>query len=236
MSFSLLCAYPLHGFDDAESAAAFARVCDLHTAVIPAEGYSRLPADDVDEQRRVVASLQQEVAALRAGLARAHSERELLTEYANVDWLTGLPNRRVFEAALAREWGLARRDAPDSYVVVCDLDDFKALNDLEGHAAGDQALRRFAHALRLTARGTDVVARLGGDEFAVLLTRCDAGAAGMFAARLRAAAGTRVGRPIAFSLGAASLARSVSPADALDQADLRMLARKAAPRAAPVVR
>lgn len=226
MPFSLLCAYPMDAFDDAQSAAAFAAVCDLHSHVIPAEGYSRLPAGDPDEQRRVVASLQHELAALRADLTRVRSEQALLEEYAYVDFLTGVANRRVFENALAREWALARRDELDSHIVVLDLDGFKALNDEDGHAAGDHALRRFAHALRLTARSTDIVARLGGDEFAVLLTRCDAGAANMFVSRLRSAAGSRVGAPIAFSAGAASLARSLSPAEALERADRQMYARK----------
>jgi diguanylate cyclase (GGDEF)-like protein len=233
MPFSLLCAYPMNAFDDAQSAAAFSTVCDLHSHVIPAEGYSRLPSDDPDEQRRVVASLQQELAALRADLTRARSEQALLEEYAYVDFLTGVANRRVFENALAREWALARRDELDSHIVVLDLDGFKALNDEAGHAAGDHALRRFAHALRLTARSTDIVARLGGDEFAVLLTRCDAGAANMFIARLRSTAGSRVGAPIAFSAGTASLARSVSPADALERADRQMYARKPQRRGTP---
>jgi len=66
--FSLLCAYPMHTFDDDASAAAFKRVCDQHSTVIPSEGYSLL--GDVDEQQRAVAGLQQELAALRADVAR----------------------------------------------------------------------------------------------------------------------------------------------------------------------
>jgi diguanylate cyclase (GGDEF)-like protein len=79
-------------------------------------------------------------------------------------------------------------------VLVTDLDRFKSLNDTDGHAAGDEALQRFAEALRIAARSTDILARLGGDEFGVLLVRRDERAAHSFAARLREAVAGLLGR------------------------------------------
>lgn len=223
--FSLLCAYPMRAFDDGASAE-FKRICGQHTTVIPAESYSLVTG--VDEQRRIVAELQQETAALRADVDRLRRGQEALAELAYVDSLTKLSNRRAFYSHLEREWALTLRDGIDSFVVVADLDGFKQVNDSRGHAAGDDVLRRFAGALRLAARSTDVLARIGGDEFAVLLIRCDERAAHSFGARLKAAMteATNGYGPLSVSLGHASLLQSASATKALDRADLAMLARK----------
>jgi diguanylate cyclase (GGDEF)-like protein len=232
-AFELLCAYPMRSFDDPHSAAAFKRICEQHTSVIPSEGYSLI--DDEAERGRAVAQLQQETASLHAEVLRLRASQEVLAELAYVDSLTGLGNRRAFDMQVEREWALTLRDGIDSFVVVADLDRFKALNDSCGHAAGDEVLREFAGALRVAARSTDIVARIGGDEFAVLLIRCDERAAHSFKARLREAMGEREWPALAqvgASLGHASLAESVSASKALHRADLAMLARKRASYAA----
>jgi diguanylate cyclase (GGDEF)-like protein len=226
-TFALLCAYPMSSFDDEGSAAAFKRICDQHTNVIPSEPYSLLP--DAAARSRIVARLQQENVALQAEMLRLKVQQEVLAELAYVDSLTGLANRRAFDLHLEREWALTLRDGIDSYVVVADLDRFKVLNDACGHAAGDQVLRQFAIALREAARSTDIVARIGGDEFGVLLVRCDERAAHSFIARLREAMSERTWGAvdqIDVSLGHASLHESTSPAKALNRADTAMYARK----------
>ena len=159
---------------------------------------------------------------LRAELARSRDDRDSLSALAFVDELTGLANRRAFRAAILDEWGAARRTGVDSWVVVLDLDGFKALNDRHGHAAGDEALSRFALALRAAARDTDLAARLGGDEFALLLPRCGEPVAAEVARRLdRALAGE-----LSYTAGHASLLGASSAATALDIADRMMLTRK----------
>ncbi len=226
-SFDLLCAYPMSTFDDEGSAEAFKRMCEQHTSVIPAEGYSLLP--DAEGQRRHVAALQRRASSLGAELDRLRAEQPSLVALAYQDSLTGLGNRHSFMMHMDREWALTQRDGVDSYVLVTDLDRFKALNDTYGHAAGDEALQRFAEALRIAARSTDILARLGGDEFGVLLVRCDERAAHSFTARLREAAAGLVWpgfRPVSISAGHASLVESISPGKALDRADLAMLAKK----------
>ena len=163
-------------------------------------------------------------------ISRLRAAQESLAELAHFDSLTGLPNRRAFDAALEREWALTALDGTDSFVVVADLDRFKMLNDLHGHAAGDEALRQVARALRTSVRETDVVARLGGDEFAVILIRCGGEPAVLgFEATLRERLGERLrGLPVtvAMSLGHASLRASASAPAALHHADLAMLSNK----------
>ena len=66
-----------------------------------------------------------------------------------------------------------------------DIDDFKRVNDIHGHAAGDEVLVRLAESLRGSARGSDVVCRIGGEEFAVILPETDANSASQLAIRMR---------------------------------------------------
>lgn len=107
------------------------------------------------------------VAVLLVARIRLQFDRE--HKNATHDSLTGLQNRRAFLDAGAAEVDRAKRYAHPLAVVFLDLDDFKQLNDNEGHDAGDAALRATAKALLRALRTSDRVARIGGDEFAVLL-------------------------------------------------------------------
>jgi diguanylate cyclase (GGDEF)-like protein/PAS domain S-box-containing protein len=88
---------------------------------------------------------------------------------ADHDALTGLPNRRRFHDELQRHLAFTGRYGGQGAVLLFDLDNFKYLNDTQGHKAGDQYLISLARVLQERLRQTDVVARLGGDEFGVLL-------------------------------------------------------------------
>ena len=92
---------------------------------------------------------------------------------AETDALTGLPNRRAWDRLLAEEEERFARFADPTVVMMVDLDRLKQVNDEQGHAAGDDYIRRAADALRSVFRADDTVCRLGGDEFGVLLRRCD---------------------------------------------------------------
>jgi diguanylate cyclase (GGDEF)-like protein/PAS domain S-box-containing protein len=94
-----------------------------------------------------------------------------LHRLAEVDELTGLPNRRAFLGVLADHLVSRRRDDSRGALLVLDLDRFKELNDTMGHAVGDRVLVHAARALEERLRGTDFLGRLAGDEFAVLLPR-----------------------------------------------------------------
>jgi len=98
-----------------------------------------------------------------------HSERNQLNYMAHHDALTELPNRSYFLGRLARSVARARRRDENSALLYIDLDGFKPINDVHGHAIGDIVLRILAARLREVIRENDTVARMGGDEFAVIL-------------------------------------------------------------------
>jgi len=98
---------------------------------------------------------------------RKESE-ELISRQANFDMLTGIPNRSLFTDRLARETRVASREHTTLALFYLDLDDFKAVNDTHGHAAGDEVLRQAALRIQDCVRDVDTVARIGGDEFAVI--------------------------------------------------------------------
>ncbi|HEX9936247.1 MAG TPA: GGDEF domain-containing protein [Longimicrobium sp.] len=108
------------------------------------------------------------------------------------DSLTGLANRRHMDVVMEHAWAAARRGEPLA-VMVLDLDGFKAVNDGEGHHAGDAVLCAVAEALMTEARGSDVVVRYGGDEFLVILPGGSAAAAHALAERVRVRVAGRVG-------------------------------------------
>lgn len=93
----------------------------------------------------------------------------LIWQQANIDTLTGLPNRRMFYDRLEHDIKLSKRQQLSLAVLFIDLDFFKEVNDTLGHATGDQLLIEAAQRLRACVRESDTVARLGGDEFTVSL-------------------------------------------------------------------
>jgi len=84
--------------------------------------------------------------------------------------LTGLPNRRFFDEKL-HEYLRDTSDTQRLAVLVLDLDGFKMVNDMHGHAAGDKALSEFAHRVAVLLRADSVLARMGGDEFAIVMPK-----------------------------------------------------------------
>ena len=110
--------------------------------------------------------------------------RARLEHLAQTDSLTGLYNHRFFHERLRSELTLASRSRDSVAVLMFDLDDFKRVNDVYGHGAGDQLLVQIARVARETVRGSDVVCRIGGEEFGVIMPSCDAGDALGLAARL----------------------------------------------------
>lgn len=108
---------------------------------------------------------------------------DILGSRATRDPLTGMPNRAAFEEALGHEIAAGPRTSPPALLLI-DLDKFKAVNDTNGHLAGDAVLVAVGELLQQHVRPTDVACRLGGDEFAVVLPRTTAARAAQVAKRL----------------------------------------------------
>ncbi|WP_374561795.1 PAS domain-containing protein [Ideonella sp.] len=109
--------------------------------------------------------------AVTTDISAARAEERRLRDLAQTDPLTQVLNRTGFQRALDDRAARAPDEAPDALVALLyiDLDRFKPVNDLYGHAVGDQLLQMFARRLRQLVRPTDLIARLGGDEFVLVI-------------------------------------------------------------------
>ena len=155
-------------------------------------------------------------------LARA---RDKLRELAYHDPLTDLANRLLFDEHLTKELARSARECTSFAVLFVDLDDFKAVNDRHGHAAGDDLLREAASRLRSITRDADVVSRLGGDEFLILTGRMQGmgearTSAIALADRIRATMSVPAAVGGARVMPGASVGVAVYPADGVSADDL----------------
>ncbi len=165
--------------------------------------------------------------ALGTALSRAEAMEALATA-SSTDPLTGLANRRSFDAELGRTLaGLRRHGRPVSLCLV-DVDHFKRYNDTHGHLEGDRALTAVGHVLGQQVRGADIAARYGGEEFALLLPDADPEAAVNVAQRVRAAV-EQTALPagsVTVSIGVATAARGCLPEQLIAAADSALYSAK----------
>jgi diguanylate cyclase (GGDEF)-like protein len=150
------------------------RVCKFATPSGAVAGF----AVDINE-------LKQREAALKAQIALSDTLARQLRELADTDALTGTQSRRAFLERAAEEFQRTRRYGHPLCLAMLDIDAFKAVNDLRGHAAGDQVLARVAAVCRGQLRAAiDHCGRLGGEEFAILMPETELAGAKTFAERL----------------------------------------------------
>lgn len=190
---------------------------------------ARAMLDRTREAEQEMKRSTQEASRLRESLERARREAE-------IDHLTGLPNRRAFEGVLEREYREAQRAIDLLSVAFCDIDHFKQVNDTHGHETGDRVIQAIGQVLARISNDRCHVARHGGEEFVVLLRGLGVnqarelldGAREQLAARrfINRATDEAIGQ-ITFSGGIADVFACADPRDALKAADEALYRAKA---------
>lgn len=190
------------------------------------------------EVRAAFNALFGEIDALRLDIDELKLSLTEARESADHDPLVPVYNRRAFIRETTRVVALVRRHEVEASLIYFDLNGFKAINDLHGHAAGDRVLRAIGETLIRQTRETDVVGRIGGDEFAVVLTHVGPEAARHKAEALAAALRTErmhhdgIELSVATSYGVADIDGEESAERVLARADEAMFADKALNRRA----
>lgn len=133
------------------------------------------------------AELRNTLGALEESQKEMAKQNERLSYLATRDPMTGCFNRRSFFESFEKIWHSSQRYEHDLSCIMVDVDHFKSVNDVHGHAMGDEVLKKVSGALLETARDSDIVCRYGGEEFCVLLPNVDVAGAEMAAERFRIA-------------------------------------------------
>jgi len=205
-----------------------------HVACSDAEADEVLvkPLDVADMRARLRSG--ERVLVLQERLLEIQDE---LREAATHDHLTGLWNRRMILEQLGLELQRAAREKSTVAVAIADLDHFKQVNDLNGHAVGDAALLAATDRMRSVLRNYEFMGRYGGEEFLIILPRCDSSTALAIAERMRQAVSAtplEVGQmlmPLTVSLGVAwTCAPTADPSALIQAADQALYRAKAAGR------
>lgn len=172
---------------------------------------------------RAFAADDRRLAALdRAEAAQERVETLDALRSAHYDDLTGAHRRGFGEQVLSRQIEDAQRSGQSLVLVIVDIDGLKAVNDREGHLAGDEVLRDVVDAIRANIRPDEPVVRLGGDEFAFAVTGIDSAAMGERFAVIRADLARRPSRA-RFSVGAAEMRSGSDLSEMLRRADIALV-------------
>lgn len=208
-------------------------------AVLLLSTYGLDPATASEHHKEVIAAAALVISAVILSGALVESDRAHRRR-ATLDPLTGLFNRNALEQRLAELDGQPsnQEEGLSHALLLCDLDHFKRVNDLLGHAAGDAVLQDVAYTMRATLRAGDSIYRVGGEEILVILPGADEGAAVEIAERLRQDVRRRrpVGVAVTVSIGVAvSQSGVVNTDDLVERADAALYSAKAGGRDAVVV-
>ena len=198
------------------------RVKTIHTCVVELkdteEKQRRQSADLIDKLYKRIERMEAETTALQAKLRE--KDRQYLT-----DSLTAIPNRVAYEERIQQECERYIRHQTNVSLLVCDIDNFKSINDTYGHAAGDKVLKNIATVLQQNVRTNDFVARFGGEEFVIIMHGINLENGMAMAEKLRnriemttfMVKNVRV--PVTLSGGVASFREYDSPASLFERAD-----------------
>lgn len=181
----------------------------------------RLLSDDFIDRSRILQKAREQLLERRM----LNSDLEKYKHKARFDGLTTLYNRATFMEILQEEAGRANRSGEEFSLLLIDVDDFKSINDVYGHLAGDAVLSSLGQLLRSLLRGDDMAARYGGEEFAVLATRTSTRQALAIAEKTRkSVASHNFGElpPVTVSIGCAAYHLGERPESLIQRADLAL--------------
>lgn len=206
------------------------QTADLRTQLLTIQfDVERIQKDrEIDRLRNV--ELARAFTDLREMHERLERQAAKLERLSLTDELTSLHNRRAFEERLGDEVTRARRTSRPLSVLMIDLDDFKLVNDVHSHAAGDAVLKATAQALLACVRDVDTCARIGGEEFIILLPETDLAGATNVAEKVVALVHERnlydSGVNVTASAGVATLDASETPGELVSRADAALYKAK----------
>lgn len=209
-------------------------LADIAPVLKEVVGATRNMASESRQARDQLSAMQEQAHAAQEEIAKLHQELDRVSIQARHDSLTGALNRKGLEEALEREISTVRRKETPLSVALLDIDNFKKINDAQGHVVGDAALTHLATVARECMRPQDTLARYGGEEFVILLpdTGLDQGVDAM--TRLQRELTKRFFMAgaekllITFSAGVAQLQAQESGMDAIRRADQAMYLAKRA--------
>lgn len=171
-------------------AATLGRFADILDPLMPFELMETEVQKVIDDTRAAEKSqrhLEAQVGVLLSDVESLRNEMLQIKEESLTDCLTGIPNRKAFEAALDKSIHSAREQKSIFCVLIADIDHFKRFNDTHGHLVGDKVLRFVAATLKRSLKGKDTVSRYGGEEFTIILPETDIVGARAVAEQIRKA-------------------------------------------------
>ncbi len=121
-----------------------------------------------------IKELKLQLRSMRTQISKAHRRAEQMEQVSLIDTVTGIANRRGYQKYIRQKWAEYKLTEVAFSMLIVDIDNFKSINDVFGHWAGDKCLALLAKRLKVNLRGTDFLARCGGDEFIMVLPETEA--------------------------------------------------------------
>jgi diguanylate cyclase (GGDEF)-like protein len=193
------------------------------------QALARFLADLAERSQRISEDLAELHDLLRMEISERKHFEEKLRELSEIDYLTGIFNRRKLFELLESEIGKSHRYSRPLSLIMLDLDHFKLINDSHGHHVGDAVLKDMVQIVRRTLRKVDVFARYGGEEFIVVCAETSLDGALVLAEKIRsamAAAGFPAAGQVTVSAGVAEYRDGDTEAGFIERADQALNAAK----------